>query len=78
MHGPRGEVRPIVRWADAGVEALDEGRCRVRVRAESIEWLVSTVAMVAVVFDVEVDASPEVTARIRALRRRLGSRLTAS
>jgi hypothetical protein len=52
-------------------------RSGVRVRAESIEWLVSTVAMVAMGFGLEGHASPEVMARVRTLRHRLGRQMTA-
>ncbi|MGH9279694.1 MAG: helix-turn-helix transcriptional regulator, partial [Acidimicrobiales bacterium] len=71
VHGPAGEVRPVVRWADAEVEPLDDTRCSVRVRADSIDWLVSTVAVVAVLFDLDIDGPPEVLDGLRQVRDRL-------
>jgi predicted DNA-binding transcriptional regulator YafY len=71
-HGPRDDVREVVRWADADVEAIGERSCSVRIRAESLEWLVSTVAMIAVVFDLEMHGPPDVVARVGELTRRLG------
>jgi predicted DNA-binding transcriptional regulator YafY len=69
--GPLDGVRAMVRWIDADVEPIDEDSCRVRLRAESLEWLASMVAMIAVVFDIEVDQPPELVARIGELTRRL-------
>ncbi|MGI9023233.1 MAG: helix-turn-helix transcriptional regulator [Acidimicrobiales bacterium] len=68
---PQEEVRHVVRWSDAQVEPVDDRRCRVRLRAESIEWLVTAVAMVAVRFDIEVHGPTEVTDRIGVLGARL-------
>lgn len=72
VNATHDEVRDVVRWSDAQVEAVDARRCRVRLRAETIEWLVTAVAMLAVRFDVDVDASPEVAGRIGELSARLG------
>jgi predicted DNA-binding transcriptional regulator YafY len=78
-HGPIEEVKAILRWADAEVEALAGGSCRVRIRAESLEWLVVTIAMMAVFFEIEVREPSEAAARIGELSRRLDrSTATAS
>jgi hypothetical protein len=71
-YGPPDAVRDVVRWIDAEVEASDDERCEVRVRSESMEWLVSTMAMLAVMFDIEIAEPPEVVARIDLLTERLG------
>ena len=71
-HGPADRVREVVRWADAEVEPIDERTSSVRIRAESLEWLVSTIAMIAVVFDIEMHEPPAAMARLRELARRLG------
>ncbi|MDQ3306717.1 MAG: YafY family transcriptional regulator [Actinomycetota bacterium] len=76
-HGPLEEVRSMVRWADTELESIDERSCRVRLRAESIEWLVSTITMLAVTVDVAVDDPPDLVARVDALAERLG-RATSS
>jgi predicted DNA-binding transcriptional regulator YafY len=70
-HGPLDAVRDAVRWADADVEAIDERTSRVRVRAESVELLVSTIVMIAIAFDVEIHDAAEAAARTRDLARRL-------
>lgn len=70
--GAYDEVSKTLRWVDADIEPVDESTCRVRVRADSIEWLVSIVAMIAVVFDIEIREPPEVIARIGELSHRLG------
>jgi predicted DNA-binding transcriptional regulator YafY len=72
VHGPVDDVGRVVRWADADVESIDERTCRARIRAESLEWLVSTVAMIAVVFDIEMHEPPAAVARISELAQRLG------
>jgi predicted DNA-binding transcriptional regulator YafY len=72
VHGPVDDVAKVVRWADAEVEIIDERTCRARIRAESLEWLVSIVAMIAVDFDIEVNEPPAAVARIRELTQRLG------
>jgi len=71
VHASPEEVRKVVRWSDAEVEPVGEGRCRVRLRADSIGWLVTAIAMVAVHFEVELHATPEVAGRIAELRARL-------
>ena len=71
-HGPPDHVRDVLRWTDAQVEPVDDHTCRVRLRAEAIDWLVSTVAMLGVVVDVAVEEPPDVVARVAALAERLG------
>ena len=77
-HGPPDAVRDVVRWIDAEVDAIDDQRCEVRVRSESMEWLVSTMAMLAVMFDIEIDEPPELVARIDGLTERLGRATVAT
>jgi predicted DNA-binding transcriptional regulator YafY len=66
------EVQAAARWLDAEVVARDEGSCTVRLRAESLDWLALSVAILAVAVDVEVGGSDELTARIGTLAARLG------
>lgn len=70
-YGSHDGVRQVLRWADADIEAIDDGACRVRIRAESPEWLVSTVAMLAVAFDIACHDPPDAVARIGELAKRL-------
>jgi predicted DNA-binding transcriptional regulator YafY len=67
---PEAAARALL-WADADVEPIDDHTSRVSVRANSLEWLVSIVVMLAVVGDVEVHEPPEVVARVRNLSVRL-------
>ena len=70
-HCPPQTAARLLRWADADVEPVDEHTSRVSVRAESLEWLVSAVAMLAVVADIEVDGPSELLAGVRTLSDRL-------
>ncbi|MDQ3642049.1 MAG: YafY family transcriptional regulator [Actinomycetota bacterium] len=51
-----------LRWADADVEAIDDHTSRVSIRADSLEWLVATIVMLAAVADIEVHEPTEVVA----------------
>ena len=70
-YGAAADVRAALPWADVEIGERGEGACRVRVRAESLDWLVSCVAMVAVGFAVEVEGSPELAERLGQVSRRL-------
>jgi predicted DNA-binding transcriptional regulator YafY len=71
VHGPVDEVRARLRWADAEVEAGDDGSCAVRLRAETGRWLTTMAAMLAVDFELAVDDPPDLAADVRALADRL-------
>jgi len=71
VHGPPDEVAKLVHWSDTKLEPVGEHSCRVRLRAESMEWLATTVAMVAVRFDVEVENPSELSDRVGQLSARL-------
>ena len=73
VHGGADEVREAVRWTDSTVEAVDPSSCRVHTRAESLEWVVATVAQMAVMFDIEVEGPDEVVERVAALTTRLSA-----
>ena len=70
--GPVDRVREVVGWAGAEVEEVDDETCRIRLRAESPQWLDSIIAMLAVVATVEVCEPPEVAARVAEMAGRLG------
>ena len=72
VRGPVDEVREVMRWTDTEVEAIDDRTCRVTTRAETMDWVVSHVAMLAVQFDLEVEGPADAADRIDAL----GTRLT--
>ena len=69
--GPLDRVREVVGWAEAEVEVVDDDTCRIKLRAESPQWLDSIIAMLAVVASVEVCEPPEVAARVAELGGRL-------
>ncbi len=73
--GDRADVERAVRWLGGELGDADEGaegnRWRVVMRADSVPWLATLIAMLAVQFDVEVEAPPAVAERLAALRRRL-------
>jgi predicted DNA-binding transcriptional regulator YafY len=71
-HGPADEVRAAIRWADAEVEPVDARTCRVRFRADHMDWLVSNISMLAVVVDIDVTEPADVATRVTELAARLG------
>lgn len=68
---PAESVREALRWTDSTVEAIDGSACRVVTRAETMDWVVSTVAQIAVQFDIEVEGPAEVVAHVAGLTARL-------
>ena len=71
--GPLAAVRGLVRHANATVEAVDDDTCRVHVRADSRQWLVTVVALLATEFEVSVEGPADLIADVK----RLGTRLRA-
>ncbi|CAN5758025.1 YafY family protein [soil metagenome] len=64
----------VLRWSEHDIVETGDGWCRVDLRADSIDWLVSTVCWLAMSTDVSVLDPPEVTDAVTAL----GHRLTAA
>jgi predicted DNA-binding transcriptional regulator YafY len=73
VSGPLAAVRGLVRHANAKVEAVDDDNCRVHVRADSRQWLVTVVALLATEFEVVVEEPADLVADVK----RLGSRIRA-
>ena len=71
--GPVAAVRSLVRHARANVESIDDRNCRVVVRSDSRQWLVTVVALLATEFEVVVEAPADLVADVK----RLGLRLRA-
>jgi predicted DNA-binding transcriptional regulator YafY len=71
VHGPAEQVRDIMRWTDTDVEEQADDLCRVTTRAETMDWVISHVAMLAVPFDLEVEGPPEAVEQIGQLASRL-------
>lgn len=71
VSAPAVAVADATRWVNAQVEAVGEGVCRVRLRAESVASMVLAVAVVAVAFEVELSGPEEIVAGVAELARRL-------
>ncbi len=72
VSGPADRVGMITRMVGGRVDELSDGRCRVTMGADSAEWLAFVVTELAVAYDVEVTAPPEVAAALAHLAERLG------
>jgi predicted DNA-binding transcriptional regulator YafY len=69
--GPLDEVRSLIRYADARVEAIDDATCRVVLRSETRAWLATVVTLLASEYDVTIEEPPDLLSEVR----RFGSRL---
>lgn len=72
--GPPAHVAMAIRGISGQVDDLGDGRCRVRMGADSAEWLAFVVAELAVNYEVEVVEAP---AEVRDVVARLAARLSA-
>jgi predicted DNA-binding transcriptional regulator YafY len=68
---PSAEIRERMRWSERDVTPIDAARSRVRLRADTIEWLDVLVALLATHFDVSVEEPPELAQRLATLAARL-------
>jgi predicted DNA-binding transcriptional regulator YafY len=68
---PAAEIRARMRWSERDVTPIDEARSRVRLRADTSEWLDVLVALLATHVDVSVEEPPELTERLATLAARL-------
>jgi predicted DNA-binding transcriptional regulator YafY len=71
--GAVAAVRNVVRYANAKVEAIDDTRCRVRIRSDSRPWLIAVVALLATEYEIVVEEPADLLADVK----RLGLRLRA-
>jgi len=71
VHGPADEVRSAVRSLDAEVTAFNANTSTVDMRSESIDWLVSSVAIRVVTFPIEVRGPDPVVMGLRKVSRQL-------
>jgi predicted DNA-binding transcriptional regulator YafY len=65
------DIAGVLRWADADVEQSGRAWCRLRLRADSVDRLVSTISAIALTADVAVESPPEIAAAAATLGRRL-------
>jgi predicted DNA-binding transcriptional regulator YafY len=68
---PAAEVRERMRWSERDVTPIDAARSRVRLRADTGEWIDVLVALLATHFDVSVEEPPELAERLATLAARL-------
>lgn len=71
VHDERCDLGDALRWISHEVEVEPGGDRRVRLRSESIDWLVSAVAQLAALVPVTVVSPDELVERIEPLGRRL-------
>jgi len=77
-NGTAGDVRALIRYADARVDAIDDASCRVHIRSESRPWLTTVVALLATEYDVAVEEPADLLADVRRVGARLRSAATRS
>jgi predicted DNA-binding transcriptional regulator YafY len=71
VDAPVEDVRALLRWVDATMEARPDGRTDVHVRSESPEWIDTVVALLAGSWDLEVTDPADLRLRLATLARRL-------
>ncbi|MAT04535.1 MAG: transcriptional regulator [Acidimicrobiaceae bacterium] len=72
LGGDPDEIERLAHWFRGDLTALGEGRTRMRVTAESLEWLAGMIAILSTSFTVDVVEAPdEVRARLSAAADRL-------
>ena len=70
VHDRDLDVSPALNWIDHTVTDLDHGDRRVDLRADSIDWLMSTVAQLATIAPLTVVSPPELVDHVGRLGRR--------
>ena len=58
VDGPDDRVASTCRWISDEVTVTEDGRCRVVMRSDSLEWMAATIARLAVEHPVELDEAP--------------------
>ena len=71
--GPAEAVALTTRAINGRVDDLGDGRCRVSMGADSVEWLTFVIAELALSYPVEVTGPPEVADGVARLAERLGA-----
>ncbi len=57
--GAPDDVADVARWLDIEVEDLDDGRCRIHLRSDTLGWLLTQVTTLATHFDVTIDGGDD-------------------
>ena len=71
-------VADVARWVDSEIENLGDGRCRLRLRSDTLGWLLTQVTTLATHFDVTVDGSDELATLVEATAARLANSRSSS
>ena len=71
VHTRASDVIDVARWLESDVQELDGDSCRVRVRSDSLGWLLTQVTTLATRFDITVDGSDELAELISSTAQRL-------
>jgi len=71
VHGPVEDVRPRVLWADAEVEAAGRNSCRARLRSESVDGLVTVIAVLAAGWEIGPIDAPDAAGHLGEVADRL-------
>ena len=69
--GTADDVRALIRYADARVEAVDDSSCRAVLRSETRAWLGTVITLLASEFEVAIEEPADLLADVRRLSRRL-------
>ncbi len=74
VHANADDVAAVSRWFGVTPEVVTAKQCRLGLRADSADWLVSMIAIVATNFDIEIaDAQDEVRDRVHDAAHRLAA-----
>lgn len=71
VDAPAAEVADVARWLDTDVEEIGSGSCRLRVRSDSLGWLLTQVTTLATNFDISIEGSDELAALVSSTAARL-------
>ena len=69
LHAPSREIAAQLHRSAATLESIDDQTCRLRIAADSIEWLAMRIAVLGV--DITVESPPELLEHLHALGARL-------
>jgi hypothetical protein len=69
--GPIDDVRSLIRYADARVDAIDDVTCRVVLRSDTRAWLATVITLLASEYDVTIEEPADLLPVVR----RFGNRL---
>jgi predicted DNA-binding transcriptional regulator YafY len=73
VDGDRDTISGLVSWGDAEITELAPGRCRARLRSETLDGLTTQVSVLAANFPVQVPGPPELLAALARVADRLAT-----